>query len=96
MYNIHFLTKKNFELLAKGELTHLKDHTEQEYEVGDIIGVNEMDDGNMTGRCCVVKVSYIDYIPDAVTILSVQPCKVIEHNRLPAEIYGGKEGGSDE
>lgn len=85
------LTKISFDNLVSGSCTFITDgDSSRNAKVGDFIAVNEWDKiAGYTGRCCLVKISVIEKCEDCY-IYAVQPCRVEEHKRLPAAVYGEK------
>ncbi|MBQ9598663.1 MAG: hypothetical protein IJR33_02500 [Clostridia bacterium] len=94
----HFgvLLNDKFEALVRGDKTGIRFINDIAINEGDMIGVNEIDEnGDRTGRHCVMMASYIEYCGEYQWV-SVQPCRVEPHRRLTAAVYGEKEGGNDD
>ncbi len=73
-----------FRAVTSGDKKFEVRRPDREYEVGDFLALNEYDDelNEYTGRCCLVKVTYIldrGVIMDAddVIVMSFTPCQII-------------------
>lgn len=54
------------------------------YNVGDFLALNEYDINCYTGRCCLVKITYVfmdrDMLKGDYAVLSIEPCFIGSHS----------------
>lgn len=64
------------------------------FHPGDYLALNEIDKpgGNLTGRCCITKISYVlrdpRFVKDGFCILGIKPCAI---SRRFDQIYSGRD-----
>lgn len=81
---IHEIKCRNFyfEDVIAGNKNFTVRKNDRGYEVGDILAVNDVSDldGAYTGRCCLLKITYIlddpDYCKEGFVILGFRPCQI--------------------
>lgn len=84
---IHSLKTKSeyFEAVDKGEKTFEVRKHDRPYMVNDFLALNETDSDNFyTGRCLIVKVTYIldnaDYCKDGFVVIGIEPCRISDRS----------------
>lgn len=85
---------KHFESTASGAKTFTVRKNDRDYQVGDLLAVNEVTHNPKliyTGRCCLLKINYIlddpAYCKEDTAILGFTPCWICEHPPAPAAVY---------
>lgn len=84
---IHALKAKAeyFEAAAKGEKTFEVRINDRPFAVNDFLALNETGDlSEYTGRCLIVKVTYIldnaDYCKDGFVVIGIEPCRISDRS----------------
>lgn len=80
-----------FDATVSGEKTFTVRKDDRNYQVGDLLAVNEIvhdPKPTYTGRCCLLKINYIlddpTYCKEGTVILGYSPCWICAH--LPASV----------
>lgn len=59
---------------------------DRNFNVGDLLALNEFDGVTYTGRCCLVSVDYImnnpDYVKENMVVMSIKPCVVMHKSDI--------------
>lgn len=83
-----------FEDIAVGKKTFLVCRDVRDYDVGDLLAVNEVTKNPKpihTGRCCLLKVTYIlddpAYCKEGFIIMGFTPCWICAHQPAIVDVY---------
>ena len=74
---------KYFSSVKTGKKSFEVRKNDRDFRAGDLLALNEFDDGAYTGRSCLVYVDYIlddpEYVNEGFVIMSVKPCEVYRY-----------------
>lgn len=74
------IQKEYFEQVISNRKTFEVRKNDRNYKVGDLLALNEIEDGKYTNRCCLVYVDYIlddeNYCKVGFVTMSIKPCYV--------------------
>lgn len=75
--------KQYFDAILSGAKTFEARENDRDFQVGDFLALNEVQgqEGIYTGRCCIVRVTYIlsdwQYTKQGFVIMAFEPCMIL-------------------
>lgn len=84
------ITPKHFQDVLIGRKTFEIRKNDRDFHAGDLLALNEFNEGRYTGNSCLVYIDFIfscpEYLQKDYIILSIKPCSV-KHDIAPYELY---------